>query len=66
VLQSVIGDNEVFECIYVLDDKGVQVSDTVTYYKNMLKQKALIFQPAEKGTNHSLKKFYYFLKNMGL
>ncbi|MCY6356785.1 EAL domain-containing protein [Clostridium sp. ZS2-4] len=66
MLQSVIGDNEVFECIYVLNDKGVQVSDTVTYYKNMLHQKALIFHPAEKGTNHSLKKYYYFLKNMGL
>ncbi|MCY6372308.1 EAL domain-containing protein [Clostridium ganghwense] len=66
ILQSVIGDNEAFECIYVLNNKGIQVSDTFTYCKNMLQQKALIFQPAEKGTNHSLKKYYYFLKNMGL
>lgn len=66
ILNKVVCDNEAFECIYVLNDKGVQVSDTFTYYKNMLKQKALIFQPAKKGTKHSLKKYYYLLKNMGV
>ncbi|WMJ82145.1 EAL domain-containing protein [Clostridium sp. MB40-C1] len=66
ILNDVICINEKFECIYLLNDKGVQVSKTFTYYKNMLQQKALIFQPAKEGTNHSLKKYYYFLKNMGL
>lgn len=65
-LDQVIAKNDDFECIYILNDKGIQVSKTFTYYKNMLNQKALIFQPAEEGTNHSLKKYYYFLKNMGL
>lgn len=54
------------ECVYILDESGIQVSDTVTHFRNMLSQKSLIFKPAKKGTDHSLKKYYYFLKNMGL
>ncbi|MBC2581333.1 EAL domain-containing protein [Clostridium sp. DJ247] len=65
-LTETINKNDVFECVYVLDESGIQVSDTVTRFKNMLSQKALIFKPAKKGTDHSLKKYYYFLKNMGL
>ncbi|WP_085829349.1 EAL domain-containing protein [Clostridium massiliodielmoense] len=65
-LKDVIDSYDDFECIYVLNEKGVQITDTFTYYKNMMPQKALIFSPAKKGTNHSLKKYYYFLKNMAL
>lgn len=57
---------DAFECVYILDQSGIQVSDTVTHFKNMLSQKSLIFKPAKQGTDHSLKKYYYFLKNMGL
>lgn len=65
-LKKFINDYDVFECIYVLDEKGVQITDTFTHCRNMIPQKALIFYPAKKGTNHSLKKYYYFLKNMAL
>jgi EAL domain-containing protein (putative c-di-GMP-specific phosphodiesterase class I) len=65
-LKEVISKNEIFECIYVLNEDGIQITDTVTCCKDMISQKALIFHPAEKGTNHSLKKYYYFLKNMAL
>lgn len=65
-LNDIISNNETFECIYVLNEKGVQVTDTINCCRDMLSQKALIFHPAEQGTNHSLKKYYYFLKNMAL
>lgn len=65
-LEYAISRYKDFECIYVLDSNGVQVSDTKTFMKNLIKQKALIFKPAQKGTDHSLKKYYYYLKNMGL
>ena len=65
-LKNVIDSYNDFKYIYVLNEKGVQITDTFTYYKNMMPQKALIFSPAKKGTNHSLKKYYYFLKNMAL
>ncbi|WP_461204519.1 EAL domain-containing protein [Clostridium sp. DL1XJH146] len=66
LLAQVILENNDFECIYVLNESGIQVTDTLTKYKDVLSQKALIFHPAEKNTNHSLKKYYYFLKNMVL
>ncbi|KEI07850.1 EAL domain-containing protein [Clostridium botulinum] len=65
-LSKIIDSYDDFECIYLLNEKGVQITDTFTYYKNMMPQKALIFSPAKKGTKHSLKKYYYFLKNMAL
>lgn len=65
-LNEIINKYDTFECVYILDEAGVQISDTATHLKNMLSQKALIFKPAKKGTDHSLKKYYYFLKNMGL
>lgn len=64
-LQNAVKNNSMFECVYILNEEGIQISETVTEY-NMLGQKALIFKPAERGTDHSLKKYYYFLKDMML
>lgn len=66
VLGEVSKEHGEFECIYILNSEGIQVTDTFTQYKSMLSQKALIFHPAVKKTNHSLKKYYYYLKNMAL
>jgi EAL domain-containing protein (putative c-di-GMP-specific phosphodiesterase class I) len=65
-LLDIINNYRVFECIYILDPAGLQVTDTVTMYNNLSKHKNLIFQPAKKGEDHSLKKYYYFLRNMKL
>jgi EAL domain-containing protein (putative c-di-GMP-specific phosphodiesterase class I) len=63
-LLEFINTQNMFECIYILDSSGVQVTDTVASYNNYSKHKNLIFKPAKKGDDHSLKKYYYFLKNM--
>jgi EAL domain-containing protein (putative c-di-GMP-specific phosphodiesterase class I) len=65
-LLDIINSYRVFECIYILEPNGTQVTDTVTVYTNHSKHKNLIFQPAKKGEDHSLKKYYYFLRNMKL
>lgn len=65
-LKEVINSYNVLECVYVLNENGIQITDTFTCCKDMISQKALIFHPAAKGTNHSLKKYYYFLKNMAI
>ncbi|QGU95296.1 EAL domain-containing protein [Clostridium bovifaecis] len=65
-LKNVMDRCDVFECIYVLNEDGIQITDTFTYCKDMISQKALIFYPAKRGTDHSLKKYFYFLKNMAL
>jgi len=52
------------ECVYILDNKGIQVSDTV--FSSITKdnhRKGLIFYPSVKGEDNSLKKYYYDLIN---
>ena len=66
IIDKAVEDYSILECVYILDNTGYQVTDTATRCKNMLSQKALIFQPAKKGTNHALKKYYYFPKSMHL
>lgn len=45
----------------VLDADGVQVSDTVLSPIPLLHQKTVIFAPPPRGTDHSLKEYYYLL-----
>ena len=45
----------------VLDRDGVQVSDTVLNPVPMLRQKTIIYAPPPRGTDHSLKEYYYLL-----
>jgi EAL domain-containing protein (putative c-di-GMP-specific phosphodiesterase class I) len=65
-LSEISNQHSEFECIYILDYDGIQVTNTVTQYKTIISHKALIFQPADIKTDHSLKKYYYYLKNMAL
>jgi EAL domain-containing protein (putative c-di-GMP-specific phosphodiesterase class I) len=48
------------ECLYVLDPAGVQITDTVSLPGKLPRQRQL-FQPAEKGADHSHKEYYYLL-----
>ncbi|WP_139904651.1 EAL domain-containing protein [Clostridium thermarum] len=65
-LIELIDKYDIFECLYVLDPTGIQVTDTVTPFVSATRHKGLMFHPAKKGEDHSLKKYYYFLKNMKL
>lgn len=49
------------ECLYLLNQDGVQVSDTVCNLRKVPARKQFLFQPAPKGTDHSLKEYYYSL-----
>jgi EAL domain-containing protein (putative c-di-GMP-specific phosphodiesterase class I) len=65
-LIEIIDTYDIFECLYILDPSGIQVTDTVTPFISASRHKGLMFHPAKKGEDHSLKKYYYFLKNMKL
>ncbi|WP_163195633.1 EAL domain-containing protein [Clostridium thermarum] len=65
-LIELIDKYDIFECLYVLDPTGIQVTDTVTPFVSATRHKGLMFHPAKRGEDHSLKKYYYFLKNMKL
>ncbi|NLI92709.1 MAG: EAL domain-containing protein [Peptococcaceae bacterium] len=53
------------DCMYVLDSSGFQISETACR-PNLKTHRSSIFQPAQKGENHSLKSYYYSLVNFGL
>src|SRR5262249_40242819 len=48
------------ECLFVLDDKGAQLTDTVWTPTRAVKPNGL-FRPARRGADHSLKDYYYLL-----
>lgn len=51
-----------WECLFVLNEKGVQVSDTVAGPKTVFKRSSL-FHPARKGADHSAKEYFYLLND---
>jgi len=64
-LAEMIQCNTAIECLYVLDENGVQLTETVCDCAKMPVTKRLIFSPAPKGADHSLKDYFLFL-NAGL
>jgi EAL domain-containing protein (putative c-di-GMP-specific phosphodiesterase class I) len=66
ILEKIAGDNNIVECLYVLDNNGIQVSNTVfSSYGNNIRKNGL-FAPASKGADHSLKSYYRYMKNAGI
>lgn len=60
-LQQIIVNYTDLECIYVLDEYGIQVTDTYCNPLNPPGQRKLFYRPAKKGTDHSFKDYYYLL-----
>jgi len=46
------------ECLYLLDMKGRQVSDTLCNPSRLKKSKRFLYEPAFLGTDHSLKEYF--------
>ena len=55
-LENYILKESIVECVYLLDEEGIQVSDTVM--NSNIVSEDLEFEPAKKGDNHSSKKYY--------
>jgi EAL domain-containing protein (putative c-di-GMP-specific phosphodiesterase class I) len=53
------------ECFYVLDDHGIQVSRTIFNDLKAVHQNRLMFRPAPKGADHTIKDYYYMLAESG-
>jgi len=65
VIRQCIDKYSNLECVYVLNESGVQVSSTICSCQKPSRSKMPIFRPAPKGEDHSLKDYYYFLINTG-
>jgi EAL domain-containing protein (putative c-di-GMP-specific phosphodiesterase class I) len=55
-----VNDSKLVDCAYVLDEGGIQCSDTVGVKKTDTSEK-LVFHSAKIGVDHSIKNFYYNL-----
>jgi EAL domain-containing protein (putative c-di-GMP-specific phosphodiesterase class I) len=59
ILGRAIKDDPTVECVYVLNDSGVQVTETIWNGELAPEPVCGLFRPAPKGTDHSLKEYYY-------
>jgi EAL domain-containing protein (putative c-di-GMP-specific phosphodiesterase class I) len=63
-MQELVNRFTCLECVYILDENGFQVSETVFGTYKALNSKS-IFQPAPRGSDHSMKDYYYLLLGLG-
>jgi len=54
------------ECLYVIGDNGLQVTDTFFTDLEESGKNRFIFKPAAKGTDHTMKDYYYMIMDGGL
>ncbi len=54
------------ECLYVLDGTGVQLSDTIFAEGQSEPRSRLMFRPGVKGSDHSMKDYYFMLMENGM
>lgn len=66
VLNTVVPQYENVECVYVMDESGTQISSTICNHRVPMRKKGVIFRPAPKGADHSLKEYYYVLLDVEL
>jgi hypothetical protein len=53
------------DSFYVLDETGSQVSECLIQTQGRSHRNAVVFRPSPKGTDHSMKDYYYFLTEPG-
>lgn len=62
-LHRIVGSHDMVECAYVLDESGLQCSETVFGSGKGGARENLIFYSASSGTDHSMKLYYYQIAN---
>jgi EAL domain-containing protein (putative c-di-GMP-specific phosphodiesterase class I) len=66
VLQITVPQYDNVECVYVMDEAGTQISSTVCNHRLPRRNKGVMFRPAPRGADHSLKEYYYVLLDVEL
>jgi EAL domain-containing protein (putative c-di-GMP-specific phosphodiesterase class I) len=66
ILARIVGESANIECGYVLDEAGQQVTDTVCNAAFARRSSGAMFHPAPRGTDHSLKEYFYVLVDVEL
>ncbi len=66
ILKRMAGEFPHVESLYILDESGLQVSESVFNDEGRTKRNPVVFRPAPKGSDHTMKDYYYFLMEAGL
>ncbi|MDF9407145.1 EAL domain-containing protein [Pelotomaculum isophthalicicum JI] len=64
MLSVIIQKYTIVECIYIINESGTQITETFCDQLK-IKRNSKIYGPAKKGTEHSLKDYYYYLMSTG-
>jgi EAL domain-containing protein (putative c-di-GMP-specific phosphodiesterase class I) len=57
-LVEAVSSHQDLECLYVLDEHGIQVSSSVCNPEKISETKRFIYHPAPRGADHSLKEYF--------
>ncbi|AEJ20250.1 EAL domain-containing protein [Gracilinema caldarium] len=60
LLHNLLAIDEQIECLYILSETGVQISET--HFRPGLKIKNALFKPAKCGDDHSEKDYFLYIK----
>jgi EAL domain-containing protein (putative c-di-GMP-specific phosphodiesterase class I) len=66
LLNGTLVESGQVESLYVLDDAGIQITDTVTIHTQLRRTRGSLFLPSTTGEDHSVKDYFYALKDAGL
>ncbi len=66
VLHTTLPQYDNVECVYVMDEAGIQISSTVCNHRIPSRRRGVMFRPAPRGADHSLKEYYYVLLDVEL
>jgi EAL domain-containing protein (putative c-di-GMP-specific phosphodiesterase class I) len=66
VLNVTVPQYDNVECVYVMDEAGTQISSTICNHRLPRRNKGVMFRPAPRGADHSLKEYYYVLLDVEL
>lgn len=66
VLKRMCGKFDQLESLYVLEENGTQASEYVFHEGARTRRNSVVFRPSPKGSDHTMKDYYYFLMEAGL
>jgi hypothetical protein len=66
ILKRMIGEFPQVESVYILNEAGTQVSESVFNDDGRNKRNPILFRPSPKGSDHTMKDYFYFLMEAGI
>ncbi|WP_022849730.1 EAL domain-containing protein [Limisalsivibrio acetivorans] len=66
LMEEMVRSHPEIECLFFLDANGIQSTETVCCENVVKKASHRLFSPSGAGSDHSLKDYYYFLKQLSI